>query len=67
VARSGQNRLAQGYPGLVENKRFALKGLETLRRSGSKGFEAIIAYLAPPSGLFGRGELPRVNPGSTLG
>jgi hypothetical protein len=65
VARSGQNTLAQGlprvYPGLVENKRFALKGLETRTRSVVPS--RLSPYLVAPSGLFGWGELPRVNPG----
>jgi hypothetical protein len=52
VARSGQNSLAQGspgvHPGLVENKRFALKELETRTRSDSKVPSPIIAVSRGP-------------------
>jgi hypothetical protein len=51
VARSGQNSLAQGLPGLVKNKRFALKlkELETRTRSGSKVPSRLSPYLMAPS------------------
>jgi hypothetical protein len=37
------------YPGLVENNRFALKGLETRTRSGSNGPSRLLPYLVAPS------------------
>src|SRR6202035_3700106 len=39
--------LAQGLPWVSQNKRFALKGLETFTRSGAK-----VRYLVAPSGLI---------------
>ena len=56
----------QGLPGLVENKRFALKGLETRTRSGSKVPGRLSPYPVAPSGLIRVGRTTQGKPWATL-
>src|ERR1700675_2641399 len=60
-APKGQESLAQGSPWVSQNKRFALKGLETRTRSGSK-----VRYLVAPSGLIRLGGITQGKPWAML-
>jgi hypothetical protein len=64
VPRRGKKAQPRVYPGLAENRRSALKGLEIRMRSGSKVRSRFSPYLSAPSGLI---PVRGTNPGSTLG
>jgi hypothetical protein len=59
--------LSPGFTlGLVKNKRFALKGLKTRTRSGSKVPSRLSPYLTAPSGLIPVGRTTQGKPWATL-
>ncbi len=60
MPRRGKKAQPRVYPGLAENRRFALKGLEIRTQSGSKVRSRFSPYLSAPSGLI---PVRGINPG----
>jgi hypothetical protein len=65
-APKGQESLAQDLPWVSQNKRFALKGLEMRKGSGSKVRSRFSPYLVAPSGLIRLGGITQGKPWAIL-